>query len=86
MQTNDLCWIKLLEIELFDIEQFVSRNIYAKTGFGIKETYNGWYTISKPNPIFLIYMYKEDLALNNLQWFICYKTQPNQSIYLNIYA
>ena len=22
-------------------------------------------------------MYKEDLALNNLQWFICHKTQPN---------
>ena len=22
-------------------------------------------------------MYKEDLTLNNLQWFICYKTQPN---------
>ena len=27
-------------------------------------------------------MYKEDLALNNLQWFICHKTQPNQIIYL----
>ena len=23
-------------------------------------------------------MYKEDLALNNLQWLICHKTQPNQ--------
>ena len=22
-------------------------------------------------------MYKDDLALNNLQWLICYKTQPN---------
>ena len=22
-------------------------------------------------------MYKEDLALNNLPWLICYKTQPN---------
>ena len=27
-------------------------------------------------------MYKEDLALNNLQWLICPKTQPNQIIYL----
>ncbi len=27
-------------------------------------------------------MYKEDLALNNLQWLICHKTQPNQTIYL----
>ena len=26
-------------------------------------------------------MYKENLALNNLQWFICHKPQPNQ-IYL----
>ena len=24
-------------------------------------------------------MYKEDLALNNLQWLICRKTQPNQN-------
>ena len=23
-------------------------------------------------------MYKEDLALNNLKWLICHKTQPNQ--------
>ena len=27
-----------------------------------------------------MYMYKEDLALNNLQWLICHKTQPNQTI------
>ena len=27
--------------------------------------------------IYLIYMYKEDLALNNLQWLICHKTKPN---------
>ena len=26
-------------------------------------------------------MYKEELALNNLQWLICHKTQPNH-IYL----
>ena len=24
-------------------------------------------------------MYKEDLALNNLQWFICHKTQLNKT-------
>ena len=24
-------------------------------------------------------MYKEDLALNNLPWLICHKTQPNQT-------
>ena len=27
-------------------------------------------------------MYKEDLELNNLQWFICVKTQRNQIIYI----
>ena len=34
------------------------------------------------NHIYLIYMYKEDLALNNLQWLIWHKTQPNQIIYI----
>ena len=29
-------------------------------------------------------MYKEDLALNNLQWLICHKIKPNQIIF-NIY-
>ena len=24
-------------------------------------------------------MYKKDLALNNLQWLICHKNQPNQT-------
>ena len=28
--------------------------------------------------IYLIYMYKQDLVLNNLQWLICHKTKPNQ--------
>ena len=27
-------------------------------------------------------MYKEDLALNNLQWLICHKTQQNQILYI----
>ena len=25
--------------------------------------------------IYLMYMYKKDLALNNLQWFICHETK-----------
>ena len=32
--------------------------------------------------IYLIYMYKKDKVLNNLQWLICHKTQPNQIIYI----
>ena len=30
----------------------------------------------------ILYIYKEDLALNNLQRLICYKTQPNQTLSL----
>ena len=37
---------------------------------------------TKPNPTYFIYMYKEDLALNNLQWLICQKPKPNQIIYI----
>ena len=29
--------------------------------------------------IYLIYMYNEDLALNNLQGMICHKAKPNQT-------
>ena len=35
---------------------------------------------TKENHIYLIYMYKEDLALNDQQWFIYHKTQQNQVI------
>ena len=37
---------------------------------------------TKPNHIYLIYMYKKDFALNNIQWLICHKTQPNQIMYI----
>ena len=39
--------------------------------------------LTKPNHIYLVYMYKEDLTLSNLQCFICHKNQqkPNH-IYL----
>ena len=33
--------------------------------------------------IFNIYMYEEDLALNNLQWLICLKVKPNQTNQVN---
>ena len=43
-------------------------------------TYNGWYAIkaNQTKSYIYIYMYKEDLALNDLQWLICHKTKPNQ--------
>ena len=31
-----------------------------------------------------MYMYKEDLALNNLQWLICHKTKPNYFLFWNL--
>ena len=31
--------------------------------------------------IYLIYMYEEDLALNNLYWLICHEIQQNKIIY-----
>ena len=34
---------------------------------------------AKPNPLYLIYMYQEDLALNNPQWLICHKIKPNET-------
>ena len=33
---------------------------------------------------YLIYMYKPDVALNNLQWLICHKTKLNQSVDYNV--
>ena len=47
--------------------------------------YSGWNAI-KPNQTELhyiyIYMYKKDLALNNLQWLTSHEKQPNQVIYI----
>ena len=31
------------------------------------------------NHIYLIYMCIQDLSLNNLQWLICHRIQPNQT-------
>ena len=36
--------------------------------------------------IYLIYVRKEDLALNNLQWLICHKTNQTKSYIFNIYV
>ena len=37
---------------------------------------------TKPNHVYLIYVYKKDLGLNNIQWLLCHKTQPKQIIYI----
>ena len=33
-----------------------------------------------------MYVYKEDLTLNNQQWLICHKTNPTKSYIFNIYV
>ena len=33
----------------------------------------------------LIYMYKKDLAINNLQWFICHKNKQNKTVILQLF-
>ena len=42
--------------------------------------------LNQTKPLYITYMYKEDLALNNLLCLICHKTQPNQIIHINIYV
>ena len=34
------------------------------------------------NNIYLIYMYKEESASNNLKWLIYHETLPNQILYI----
>ena len=38
--------------------------------------------VNKTQPNQIIYMYKEELALNNLQLLKYHKTQPNKIIYI----
>ena len=35
---------------------------------------------NKTNHMYLIYMYKQDLTLNNLQWLMCHKTPTKKII------
>ena len=37
---------------------------------------------TKPNLIYFIYMYKDNLAFNNIQGLKSYETQPNQILYI----
>ena len=59
----DLCWIELFEIELFD-HLTVCNHIYIYICVCV---------------CVCVCVYKQDLALNNLQWLICCKTKPNQT-------
>ena len=74
---NNLQWLiyhKTLPNQIIYIQYICIKSIWHWI------TYKGWYTI-KPNQTesYIIYMYKEDLVLNNLQEVICHKTKPNQT-------
>ena len=62
---NNLQWLTCHKW-VYGISTIVGYFISTIVGYGIS-TNNGWYAI-KPNPTksYIIYMYKEDLALNNL--------------------
>ena len=36
--------------------------------------------------MYLVYMYNQDLELNNLRWLICHKNKPNQTMYVCMYV
>ena len=51
---------------------------------GVQKMSSGIFKKSYPqnvftNHIYLIFVYEEDLALNDLQWFICHKTKQNKT-------
>ena len=50
--------------------------------YELRFVYKGFQQNLLTNHIYLIYMYKKDLAIGNLQWLICHKTKPKQIIYI----
>ena len=58
--------------------QSVSSRIWTRVAVSISYDDNH-YTTSTSYIIYLIYICKLDLALNNLEWLMCHKTKPNQT-------
>ena len=88
-----MTYAKLLEIELFDhlTDCYLNELLvkYSNTWNHLTVQKNKLKLISKCflqnvfiNHKYLIYIYKEDLALNNLKWFMCHKTKLNRTKYL----
>ena len=81
MKLNCYRYIAILEtISLWKMSSGSFKTVYQQN---VYKTYV-WYTITanQTKSYILIYMYEEDFALDNLQWLICHKTQPNQIIYI----
>ena len=87
LMLNCYCYIAILETILLGGNKWLIVNRMIRIRYQYSKTFN-WVPKNCylqnvfSNPIYLIYMYKEDLALNNLQWLICHKTQTNQIMYI----
>ena len=73
MQANDWSWIELFVLDT---------NKWKKISAGSFKD-----VIDKMclEIIYLIYTYKNYLALNSLHWLICHETKPRQILYIYIY-
>ena len=91
---SDPKWYHLIVLSMGQIERTVSNLItdvelwllYSNTWnhlTELKKKSSGSFKKLSPKCVYKSYiysilMYKEDLRLNNLQWLMCHKTQPNQ--------
>ena len=81
VQTNNFGKINLFDIELFDHLTVCKQTTDVQSNCYWYVAILGivllcWLMLLN---IYQIYIYKEGLALNNLQWLICHKTKPNQT-------
>ena len=88
MQANDQCWVELLVSDRntwnyltmckqnYECQIAILETIYLcvnKSALAHLKILSTNYSFT--NHIYLMYLYKQDLALNNLQVSICHKTQ-----------
>ena len=76
LSLNNLQWLMCPKTQPNQVIYMYKVNFASKAN-------NGWYGV-KPNQTksYVFNMYKEGLALNNVRWLICNKTQPNQILYI----
>ena len=78
VQTNDWCWIELLMLKSYTLN-YLSANKCALARLKMLPT-----DYLFANYTYLIYMYKQDLALNNLQELICHKTSLTNHLVIHL--
>ena len=73
--TIGLSFYKMYSNNILNFQEFtIILNAFTKK--------KDWNFIECTTYIYLTYMYREDLGLNNQQWLICHKTQSSQIIYI----